>query len=219
MKGLLHYFLSVPVTIVLLTVITTMYLLYQNGLFAINCQHSFLAEVQSFFLHASIAPLLTNILAILLMSRLEYDMGSPGFLLAFVSLLVLCSLTEFILRFSPIFQCSIGISSVFLGLAVVELITDTKKMDWNAVMVIVLIVLYPNMMDPATSLTGYLSGALMGVVVGFIYSRYMVASLKAYRHTHRDEAPVLPNYRFKLQNPLDLQNTKNPEMNLPFRHK
>jgi hypothetical protein len=217
MISVCHYLLSIPVSIALAVVLITMYALYRNGIVAINYQHTFFSELQSFFMHASTGPLLRSLLAVAFMSRLEYDLGSVGFILAFACVLVLCALVEFSFRFSPSVPHTIGISSVFIGLAVVEIITNTNQVDWNAVATIAILVLYPNLLDPCASLAGYATGAVVGVLVGYIFNRQMVAAFKRFRHTNRDQGEAGGTH-IRLHNPLDNKNTAYMKTQL-FRHK
>ena len=216
MNKIVQYFLSIPVSLILFVVIVTLFVLYHTGDVTVNCKHTFLAEIQSFFMHVSWGHITRNIVLLFLMSRLEYDLGSVSFLLLFGCIIVLCALMEYMVRLWPSMPCSIGMAGVFLALALVEIITDQGKLDWNAIAVIAILVLYPNFMDPCSSLTGYVVGAIAGVIMGYVYNKHLLETLKTFRHSSRRGWVLDAHNKYRVHNPLD---KPNKNINHPFRYK
>ncbi len=205
MNKIIQYILSVPVCIVLLLVFTLVYILSQAGLVKVNCAHTLAAELQSFFVHTHFFHFLGTIISLGLISRFEYDIGSISFVLICLSILACCTLTEYAIRFSPKSSCTIGASGIILGIAIAEIINDQKKVDWNALLAILILVLYPNLTNPCSSLTGYVIGCVSGVIIGFLFNHHMIKTLQVFRRKTGVYAPLFEKKTLKIVNPLDIK--------------
>jgi hypothetical protein len=205
MNKIIQYVLSVPVSIVLFLVFTTVYILCHAGIVKVNCAHTLVAELQSFFVHTHLLHYLGTIISLALISRFEYDIGSISFLLICLSILACCTLTEYAIRFSPKSSCTIGASGIILGIAIAEIINDKKKVDWNALLAILILILYPNLTNPCSSLTGYVIGCVSGVIIGFLFNNHMIETLQVFRRKSGTYAPLIEKKRFQIVNPLDVK--------------
>jgi len=203
MNKFLHYLVSVPISILLFLIFTTVYILHSVGVLNVNCTHSLIAELQSFFIHSTFLHYIGTIISLMLISRFEYDIGSVSFLLIFFCLVSCCTLIEYLIRFSPKSSCTIGASAIILGIAIAEIINDKKRVDWNAILAILILILYPNLTNPCTSLTGYAIGCISGALVGFLFNNQMIKTLQVYRHTSRKTPSLIQVKRIALFNPLD----------------
>lgn len=205
----LEYMQRTPLTVMLVVLLITICVLLNSNIIPLNCEHTFLKEILRIFEHISPIHILFNILGLLFISRIEYLYGSLAFGLGVFSLVCFTGFVEYSLRFSAYAPCSIGFSGIVLGLAVLEIVQE-RRFCWNTLAAIIVVVAYPNLMSPRTSLTGHLVGILCGAVLGYLYPRDMFRILYQVSDHIYENTPTLSKtivnrdfLSMKLFNPLD----------------
>jgi membrane associated rhomboid family serine protease len=202
-----RYLASVPVTVAVAILLVTMYILSACGVVRIDCRHRLGSIMASVFAHGGYAHIIANLLALVLLSRIEYEYGSMTFLLLCVCLTGLTSAVEFALRFIPSVNCSIGFSGVILGLAVFELMKH-RKLGLNAILAMCVVVIYPSLTNPHVSIVGHAVGAIIGLILAFAFTPTMVSTLKGWCHSCRVLPPLVGHRQlFHLGNPLTSEST------------
>lgn len=195
-KKIFHYILSIPVTILVAVILITVYLLQMTRIVSVNCKHTFLAQIATIFFHGSPMHLISNLTGLALVSKFEYQFGSMNYFLVLLTLICITNLLEYFIRFHKKAHCSIGFSGILIGIAIIELVHDNDgKFDWNAVVAILVVLIYPQVVSPKTSLLGHSVGALTGVIIAFLYTKQMIKMLQIFNHTEREVIPLLKNIR------------------------
>jgi membrane associated rhomboid family serine protease len=151
-----------------------------------SCQKTFIAHLSNTFMHASTLHIIGTVLALGIMSRIEYDQGSLTFTLLVTSLVILSSLLEYQLRLcDKSAPCGIGFSGIVIGLVAFEL-KDTTLMQATPLL---MTLLYPALINPSISFEGHAIGVIAGLFMGKMFPEIMLKTLRKKCHTHRRLPP------------------------------
>lgn len=158
------------VSIFLATSIIVIFMLYSFSLIkTIPCGNDLLKTFSRNFIHIEKYHLISNLIALYALSRIEEKIGMKRFLLLIIFLLVFNTIIETItLKLYPSFKCSIGFSGVLFGVLSWELVM-TKKIDIYLVLSILLITVTPSLKNKNISLVGHMVGAFSGLIGGVIW--------------------------------------------------
>jgi membrane associated rhomboid family serine protease len=183
-RWLRHYVYSVPVTIIITLAMLFIFWYKIGG--SGSCQKTFISHLSNTFLHASTLHIIGTVLALGIMSRIEYDQGSLAFTLLITSLVVISSLLEHQLRlWNENTPCGIGFSSIVIGLVAFELKGSTLLQASP----LLLTLIYPSLINPSISFEGHAIGAVTGLFMGKIFPEIMLETLRKKCHTHRRLPP------------------------------
>ena len=159
-------FSDVKVSIFLLTSIIVVFLLYVTNIIkSIPCQKSLLSNFYSNFFHIEITHLISNIIGLYALSRIERNIGIKKFIKLIILILLFNSVFETILYILfPNMLCSIGISGILYGLITYELFTN-KEIDY-----VLIIYIFSNIIIPYKniSVSSHIIGAISGIIISKI---------------------------------------------------
>jgi len=163
---------EIPVSIFCAVSIIIIFSLYTTTVFKeIPCGKDVMSIFYSNFVHIDIYHLVSNVLALYALSRVEVAIGGKKFVALIVFLLVFNTIMEVVIN--SIFKtlpCSIGFSGVLFGIATWELVTK-KGLDWVVALSIVIMLVGPSIKNPKASFLGHIVGVISGVVGGLIVSK------------------------------------------------
>lgn len=168
----LHQLKEVPVSLFLSVSIIIIFSLYLTTVIkTIPCGKDIMSSFFSNFVHADSYHLMSNLIALYALSRVEREIGMKRFIGLILFLLIFNTITETIIHKAyPQIKCSIGFSGVLFGIMTWEIITK-KDIDFILILSIVIMVIIPSVQNPKVSFTGHAVGALAGVLGGLIWKK------------------------------------------------
>lgn len=157
---------DVKVSIFLSISIIVIFLLYVTNIIkSIPCQKKLLSNFYSNFFHIEITHLISNIIGLYALSRIERNIGIKKFIKLIILILLFNSVFETILYILfPNMLCSIGISGILYGLITYEICTN-KEIDY-----VLIIYIFSNIMIPYknVSVSSHIIGAISGIIISKI---------------------------------------------------
>ena len=157
---------DVKVSIFLLTSIIVVFLLYVTNIIkSIPCQKNLLSNFYSNFFHIEITHLISNIIGLYALSRIEKNIGIKKFIKLIILILLFNSVFETILyMLFPNMLCSIGISGILYGLITYEICTN-KEIDY-----VLIIYIFSNIIIPYknVSVSSHIIGGISGIIISNI---------------------------------------------------
>jgi len=157
---------DVKISIFLLTSIIVVFLLYVTNIIkSIPCQKNLLSNFYSNFFHIEITHLISNIIGLYALSRIERNIGIKKFIKLIILILLFNSVFETILyMLFPNMLCSIGISGILYGLITYEICTN-KEIDY-----VLIIYIFSNIMIPYknVSISSHIIGSISGIIISKI---------------------------------------------------
>ena len=160
---------------IIFTIIILILTFYQfneidNGNTKNMCKKSLFNSFIRQFYHAYITHLLSNLYVFFQLSYLLNNILSfNSYLILVISLIILLTLTDYILYNNNLIKCSIGFSGVVFGIYTWVLLHNNTLTNNNTKSLIIdlLVLLYPSVVIPNISFIGHLSGIFAGL---FIYN-------------------------------------------------
>lgn len=161
---------QVPVCSFLITTMVIIFLLYATTILkSIPCGNDILTKFQSQFVHTDLFHMVSNVVSLYALTRIELQLGMKPFILLMLFLLVSSSIMESIVhRLYPNIQCSIGFSGILAGMLTWEYVVS-DKFDWYSFIASLILLLNPSKQD--TSVLGHLIGAICGILCGMIWNK------------------------------------------------
>jgi membrane associated rhomboid family serine protease len=152
------------VTNYLSTLIVCVFILYKLRIIKyIPCQKNILNVLGSNFVHLDCLHMISNLIALITISRIEKHIGSKKFAFIVGFILIISSLFETIFRRVFNVRCSIGISGLLYGLFTYEIVKQ-REMSINIAYSITLMLFSQTINTKNVSIIGHLSGVLSGLI-------------------------------------------------------
>jgi membrane associated rhomboid family serine protease len=165
-------FKTTPICSFLAVSIITIFSLYvTNAIKTIPCDKDMLSIFMTNFIHIDITHLISNLVALYALSRVEYKTGPKKFFILLIFLLIFNTIFEFILHKIINTPCSIGISGILYGILTFEIIC-TNNIDYNMLGAVLLNVFISYGIDNKSSLSGHLIGAISGILGAIIFKNF-----------------------------------------------
>ena len=165
-------FKNTPVSSFLAVSIITIFSLYvTNAIKTIPCDKDMVSIFMTNFIHIDISHLISNLVALYALSRVEYKTGPRKFFTLLIFLLIFNTIFEFILHKILNTPCSIGISGVLYGILTFEIIC-TNNVDYSMLSAVLLNMFISYTFDKKSSLSGHLVGAISGVLGAIIFKKF-----------------------------------------------
>jgi len=167
---------SANITLTISLIIIVIYALYKIEFIKnIPCEKDVLSILKSNFVHTDGAHLMANLYGLYAVSNIETKLGTDNFVWLFLFILVISTLTEYIIKQTFDVKCSIGISGILMGLLTWNIIISNKvngKHNLESIIAVVILVAYPSIKCKNSSLSGHLSGALSGFLATLFYNKF-----------------------------------------------
>lgn len=162
---------EIPVSLFLSVSIIIIFSLYlTTAIKTIPCGNDVMSSFFSNFVHVDSYHLMSNLIALYALSRVERDIGVKKFIGLILFLLIFNTIAETIIHKAyPQMKCSIGFSGVLFGIMTWEIITK-KDLDFILILSIVIMVI-PSVQNPKVSFTGHAVGAIAGVIGGLAWKK------------------------------------------------
>jgi membrane associated rhomboid family serine protease len=157
-------FLAISIIVVFLLYITTI-------IKTIPCGKDLKSVFLGNFIHLDFYHLLSNLIALYSLSRIEEKVGVKRFLALVIFILSFNTITETIVhKIFPSIPCSIGFSGVLFGLTSWEYVTH-NKLDLSLLGSIALITIIPSLKSTKVSLISHSVGSISGIIAGLIWNK------------------------------------------------
>jgi membrane associated rhomboid family serine protease len=163
---------NIPVSMLIAISIIIIFLLYiTTAIKSIPCGKNLKSVFISNFIHVDFYHLITNLIALYSLARIEESIGIKRFIMLVSFILIFTSIIETIIhKIFPNIPCSIGFSGVLFGLTSWEYTTN-KKLDLRLLGSIALVTIIPSLKSSNISLSGHVVGSLSGIVAGVIWNK------------------------------------------------
>jgi membrane associated rhomboid family serine protease len=169
-------YVSANITLTISLIIIVIYALYKIEFIKnIPCEKDVLSILKSNFVHTDGAHLMANLYGLYAVSNIETKLGTDNFVWLFIFILVISTLTEYIIKQTFDIKCSIGISGILMGLLTWNIIISNKvngKHNLESIIAVVILVAYPSIKCKNSSLSGHLAGALSGFFATLFYNKF-----------------------------------------------
>lgn len=159
-----------PISICIGVLIVIIYLLYNiNVIKSLPCKKNIPNIFVNSFTHIDNKHLITNLLTLWALSRVEREMGFKPFLWLLVFLIVFNTLIEyFIIKIYKDIDCGIGFSGILFGIMTWEMVTK-NDVSTEIILTIAILVAAPSLQNKNASLSGHIIGAFSGIVSGLLW--------------------------------------------------
>jgi membrane associated rhomboid family serine protease len=159
-----------PISICIGVIIVIIYLLYNmNIIKGIPCKKNIPNIFINTFTHIDNKHLISNLLTLWALSRVEKDMGFKPFLWLLVFLIIFNTIIEYIfVKLYKDVDCGIGFSGILFGIMTWEIVTK-NDVSTEIILTIAILVAAPSLQSKNASLVGHIIGALSGIISGLLW--------------------------------------------------
>lgn len=155
-------------TSVIIVKLCVIFAMYRIGILEnITCDTDFGSVLSRNFIHTDLQHLLSNVLMVIILYRIENEIGLYNYIQLIISILISVSLLEMFASRVFKLKCSIGYSGVIFALIAWE-VAKNQKLDIFGVMYLLLI-LYPSVKNNNISFSGHLIGIISGILVYYLF--------------------------------------------------
>lgn len=150
------------------TMIIIFCLYFSNAINTLPCGTNLVSKLTSNFVHIDFYHLVSNLVGLFALSKIEEKLGAKKFLLLILFLVTITSAIEIVLhKLFKSYPCSIGFSGILFGILTYE-ITTLHKFDPLLLVPIFTTIFLPSNAEK-TSILGHFIGAISGVIAGLLY--------------------------------------------------
>ena len=155
---------KVRVSIFVAIILIIVFVLFNtNILNKLPCENNISDVFASTFTHIEVVHLLSNLIALYTLSRVENDMGSKSFLWLLIFLISFNTLVEYLIKNILNTSCSIGFSGILFGIMTWEIISE-KSVSFDIILSIVAITFGSSFHTKNISIESHIIGVISGIV-------------------------------------------------------
>jgi len=162
-------YVSITTSIILIFI----YIFYRSQLLTqIPCDPTIVNSLYRHFVHIDLSHIVSNIFALIVLSKIENKIGSKKFFILLILLIILNTIFDYIFRIIvKNSKCSIGFSGILFGLLSYSLITNSNngKINLQIIALIIILTIEPSMKSKNVSLVGHSIGAISGIIIALFY--------------------------------------------------
>lgn len=164
---------NIRISIYISLLLITIFLLYNIGILStLPCNKNITNIFASSFVHINPSHLISNLIALYALSRVEISMGEKSFIWLLIFLVVFNTIVEYIVRnVWKNSRCSIGFSGILFGITTWEIILE-KSITLEVIFAILVMVVGPSLQNGNLSLEGHAIGAVSGIIGALLWSKF-----------------------------------------------